>query len=334
MKTRLTLMFVLCAGMSFMNMNAAFLTTGPDTIAIHSIGHASLMFEYNNLIIHIDPYASQADYNQYPDADILLVTHGHGDHYDVSAISKIKTDSTILICTQEVKDKNTYTGIIYVMANGDSMVIKNIPVKAIPAYNIVNGSYHIKGVGNGYILTLGEKRVYIAGDTEDIPEMSGLGKIDIAFLPMNLPYTMTPEMAAHAAKMVKPDILYIYHFGNSDTARIRNLLSDQQMEIRIGKSIFYESAVREEVIYNNTSGNALRPVQLYPNPVRDRINIHTSGTYAVIEIYDMGGKLLLNFALNGEGDHIIDAGSLVEGVYMLKIRDNQNERTRMFLKED
>ncbi|HJX71157.1 MAG TPA: MBL fold metallo-hydrolase, partial [Bacteroidales bacterium] len=295
-----------------------------DTFAIHSIGHASLMFEYGNTIIHIDPYAAQADYDQYPDADVLLVTHAHTDHYDISAISKVKTDSTILICTQEVKNKNTYTGTINVLANGDSTIVKNIPVKAVPAYNI-SVSFHAKGVGNGYIVTLGEKRIYIAGDTENIPEMDSLGKIDIAFLPMNLPYTMTPEMAADAAKRIKPDILYIYHFGNSDTARLRSLLSDQDMEIRMGKSVYYESAVRKQEVPASVQNIEFNRIMTYPNPAGDHLTCHISVPLVLISVYDLKGQLLLKNELNGEGDHIIDLGPIASGVYILLMDDGRME---------
>lgn len=333
MKTRFALIFMMLASIFFKNTSAGFLATGSDTFTIHSLGHASLMFEYSNIIIHVDPYGSQANYDQYPDADILLVTHAHGDHYDINAISKIKTDSTILICTQEVKNKNTYTGTIHMLANGDSMIIKNIPVKAVPAYNIVNGSYHTKGVGNGYVFTLGEKRIYIAGDTENIPEMDNLGDIDIAFIPMNLPYTMTPEMAADAAKRVKPDILYIYHFGSSDTARLRNLLSDQKMEIRIGTSVYYESAVREAAIPSTIPETETEFIQMYPNPVVDHFTVFISAARAMIGIYNMQGQLLLNFKSTGEGSHHLDVSSLSKGVYLMKINDHQGERVRRFIKE-
>jgi len=332
MKARIPLLFILAAGISLKEASAMNPADGPDTFAIHSIGHASLMFEYGNLVIHVDPYALQADYDQYPDADILLVTHAHGDHYDVSAISKIKTDSTMLICTQEVKNKNTYVGTIYVLANGDSMAVKGIPVKAVPAYNIVNGSYHTKGVGNGYVVTLGEKRIYIAGDTENIPEMESLGKIDIAFIPMNLPYTMTPEMAADAAKKIKPDILYVYHFGNSDTAKLRNLLSDQKMEVRIGKSVYYESAVRVEMVQSTIREAETENIQMYPNPVADNLTVNVGGDGAMIGVYDMKGQLLLSFELTGEGNHIIDVSSLLKGVYLMKINDHYRERTKRFMK--
>ena len=217
-----------------------------DTFSIHYLGQSALYFEYKNLVIHVDCYSSYANYDTLPDADLILITHEHSDHYDVTALNKIKTESTIMICTQAVKNKGTYSGTIQVMSNGDSLFVKGIPIKAVPAYNTTS-TYHVKGVGNGYVITLGEKRIYIAGDTELIPEMSDLGVIDIAFLPMNLPYTMTVAMAADAAIKIKPAILYIYHYGNSDTASLRSMLSDQNMVIRIGKSVYYESDKRASV---------------------------------------------------------------------------------------
>jgi L-ascorbate metabolism protein UlaG (beta-lactamase superfamily) len=221
-------------------------SVGNDTFSIHYLGQSALYFEYKGLVIHVDCYSSYANYDTLPNADLILITHDHSDHFDVSALNKIKTDSTVMVCTQTVKNKGTYSGTIQVMNNGDSLIAKGIPIQAVPAYN-TTGTYHVKGVGNGYVITLGEKRIYIAGDTELIPEMSSLGIIDIAFLPMNLPYTMTVAMAADAAKTIKPAILYIYHYGTSDTASLRSMLSDQNMVIRIGKSVYYESDTRASV---------------------------------------------------------------------------------------
>ena len=125
------------------------------------------------------------------------------------------------------------------MKNGDVKTIGGLKIEAVPAYNLVhkrpNGSpYHPKGSGNGYIITFGDKRVYVAGDTENVPEMKKLKNIDIAFLPMNLPYTMTPEMVADAAKAFKPRILYPYHFGETDTSKLVALLKDAKgIEVRI-----------------------------------------------------------------------------------------------------
>ena len=125
------------------------------------------------------------------------------------------------------------------MKNGDTRKVEGINVEAVPAYNIVhkrdNGQpYHPKGIGNGYVLTFADKRLYIAGDTENVPEMSLLKQIDIAFLPMNLPYTMTPEMVADAARSFRPKVLYPYHFGETDTARLATLLKgNRDIEVRI-----------------------------------------------------------------------------------------------------
>ena len=127
------------------------------------------------------------------------------------------------------------------MKNGDMQIVQGIKIEAIPAYNIIhkrdNGQpFHPEGVGNGYILIFGDKRVYVAGDTENIPEMKILQGIDVAFLPMNLPYTMTPEMVTEAAKLFRPKILYPYHYGNTDTSKLVELLKgEQEIEVRIRK---------------------------------------------------------------------------------------------------
>jgi L-ascorbate metabolism protein UlaG (beta-lactamase superfamily) len=128
-----------------------------------------------------------------------------------------------------------------IMNNGDLKTVKGLKIEAVPAYNIVHMRskgvpYHPKGVGNGYVITLGDKRIYVAGDTENTPEMKNLERIDVAFLPMNLPYTMTPEMVADAARAFKPGILYPYHYGETDTSRLVELLKDQKdIEVRIRK---------------------------------------------------------------------------------------------------
>jgi L-ascorbate metabolism protein UlaG (beta-lactamase superfamily) len=125
------------------------------------------------------------------------------------------------------------------MKNGDSKTIEGILIEAVPAYNITHKRdtgepFHPRGNGNGYVITFGDKRVYVAGDTENVPEMKALKNIDIAFLPMNLPYTMTPEMVAGAAEMFKPKVLYPYHTGETDIAKLTALLRDQkETEVRI-----------------------------------------------------------------------------------------------------
>jgi len=212
--------------------------TSRGDLKITFIGHGTLMFSFAGKIIHIDPVSREADYSNLPKASIILVTHEHGDHLDPKAIEMLSTEKTALILTQKCVEKSNISGGI-VMKNWDVQTVQGIKIEATPAYNIKHMRskdvpFHPEGEGNGYVLTLGDKRVYVAGDTENIPEMKGLKEIDIAFLPMNLPYTMTPEMVADAAKAFMPKILYPYHYGKTDTAEIVELLKNVQgIEVRI-----------------------------------------------------------------------------------------------------
>jgi L-ascorbate metabolism protein UlaG (beta-lactamase superfamily) len=215
--------------------------TSSGDLIITFIGHASLMFEFNGLIIHIDPVMREADYAKLPDADIILVTHEHGDHLDLTAIKHILKEDCPVIMTQTCLNNLEDFKPAIVMRNGEVKTFKSITVEAIPAYNIEHKRpdgepFHPKGQGNGYILTFGNLRVLVAGDTENTPEIKELKNIDIAFLPMNLPYTMTPEMVADAAKSFRPKILYPYHYGNTNTNELVELLkSEKDIEVRIRK---------------------------------------------------------------------------------------------------
>jgi L-ascorbate metabolism protein UlaG (beta-lactamase superfamily) len=210
--------------------------TSKGDLEITFIGHGSLMLKFGGKVIHVDPFSRLADYTKLPKADLVFITHEHQDHLDQVALLNITTTKTVVVLTEKCAEKLP-GGII--MRNGDSRKVEGIGVEAVPAYNIVhkrdNGQpYHIKGIGNGYVLTFGDKRVYIAGDTENIPEMGRLKRIDIAFLPMNLPYTMTPEMVADAARSFKPKVLYPYHYSDTDPSRIVELLKDnREIEVRI-----------------------------------------------------------------------------------------------------
>ena len=214
------------------------ISTSAGDLEITFIGHGTLMFTFNGKVVHVDPFNKLADYSKLPKADIILVTHHHGDHLDPQAIEKIRTEKTIII----------YTGLCLetlaggtVLKNGETKTIEGIKIESVPAYNIVhkrdNGEpFHVKGECNGYIISFGDKKVYVAGDTENTPEMKALKGIDIAFLPMNLPYTMTPEMVADAAKSFKPKILYPYHYGDTDVSKLVNLMKDdKEVEVRIRK---------------------------------------------------------------------------------------------------
>ena len=212
--------------------------TNAGDLEITFIGHGTLMLRFNGKIIHVDPWGQLTDYTKMPKADIILITHEHRDHLDPRAIENVRMGKTILIltqiCAQQIEGGT-------VMNNGDIQEIDGINIEAVPAYNIEHQRspgipFHPKGDGNGYIVTFGGKRVYIAADTEGTPELKAIKNIDVAFLPMNLPYTMTPEMVADASKALKPKILYPYHFGEIDTTKLTELLkNEQEIEVRIRK---------------------------------------------------------------------------------------------------
>jgi L-ascorbate metabolism protein UlaG (beta-lactamase superfamily) len=211
------------------------LSSSAGVIEMNFIGHASLMFRMNNFIVYFDPVSSMGDFSNMPKADLVLVTHEHYDHLDSSLIRKLSKPETVVICNEASLSKLISA---HVMKNGDRKTIGGIEIEALPAYNIVNmrapgQPYHPKGNGNGYVLNFGDKRIYVAGDTENTPEMKALKNIDIAFLPMNLPYTMTPEMVADAVIAFKPKILYPYHFGETKTDKIIDLLKNTATEVRI-----------------------------------------------------------------------------------------------------
>ena len=212
--------------------------TSAGDLRITFLGHGSLMLAFNGKIIYIDPFSRVADYSKLPEADAILITHEHRDHLDLQALASVRTERTVVVLT-EACARQVEGGIV--MQNGDEHIVNGMRVEAVPAYNLVhkreNGQpFHPRGVGNGYVLTFGDKRVYVAGDTENIPEMKKLQGIHCAFLPMNLPYTMTPEMVADAAQAFQPNILYPYHYGDTDTSKLEDLLREGKgIEVRIRK---------------------------------------------------------------------------------------------------
>ena len=207
-------------------------------LEITFIGHGTLMFTFGGKVIHVDPVGQYADYSQLPKADLILITHEHRDHLDPQAVATLRKPGTQIVLNQ-AGAAQLPGGVV--LKNGEKKNVAGLRIEAVPAYNLVHKRdsgepFHPKGRGNGYIITFGEKRVYVAGDTENIPEMKELKNIDIAFLPMNLPYTMTPEMVADAAKAIKPKVLYPYHYGQTDTSQLVNLLrGTKEIEVRIRK---------------------------------------------------------------------------------------------------
>jgi L-ascorbate metabolism protein UlaG (beta-lactamase superfamily) len=212
-------------------------TSGGDLKIFH-VGHASLIFEYGGKVIHVDPFSKMADYSKLPKADLILLTHDHADHTDRAAIGKIRKDNTVMILTEDCSRKVKGGSVL---RNGEAKSVAGLKITAVPAYNLVHkrGSgqpYHPKGRGNGYVITFGDKNVYVAGDTENTPEMKALKDIDVAFLPVNLPYTMSAAMVVDAISAFRPKILYPYHYdlGKSDLPNLKGLMKGiQGIELRI-----------------------------------------------------------------------------------------------------
>ena len=210
--------------------------TSAGDLTITFIGRGTLIFTFAERVIHVDPWTRLADYTKLPQADLILLTHEHRDHLDLRALELVRTEKAVVVltetCARQVKD-----GIV--MRNGEVKTVEGLNIETVPAYNMVHmrkdgRPFHPKGVGNGYAITFGDKKIYVAGDTENTPEMNKLRDIDIAFLPMNVPYTMRPEMVADAAKTFKPKILYPYHYGKTDTSKLVELLKDVKgIEVRI-----------------------------------------------------------------------------------------------------
>jgi len=210
--------------------------TTAGNVEITFIGHGTLMLRWGEKTIHVDPWSKLAAYEEMPQADLILITHHHGDHLDTSAVRPLRTGSTIILMTAKCGEQVSGGTV---MNNGDVKKVLGLTVEAVPAYNLVHKRpegmpFHPKGEGNGYVLTIGHTRIYFAGDTENTPEMEALKNIDVAFLPMNLPYTMTPEMVAEAAKAFRPKILYPYHYSLTDPSKLVELMKGTKgIEVRV-----------------------------------------------------------------------------------------------------
>jgi L-ascorbate metabolism protein UlaG (beta-lactamase superfamily) len=201
--------------------------TPQGALQVTHIGHASLLLQLNDVIIYNDPYGEVADFTDFPKADLMLITHDHYDHLDIAELDKICTPTTTIIGTEAVAQALYGTDVLQ---NGDVLRWNDIVISAVPAYNIHHmrpdgEPFHPKGRGNGYILDIGGFRIYIAGDTELIPEMSLIAPPDIAFLPKDLPYTMSDDMFIEAARVLKPKTLYPYHYFTLDKAALQQALA-------------------------------------------------------------------------------------------------------------
>jgi L-ascorbate metabolism protein UlaG (beta-lactamase superfamily) len=199
-------------------------------IQITPIQHASLMIKAGGKVIYVDP--AQGSFDGLPQADYILITHTHGDHLVPAIIEKLKKPTTVIIAPKAVAA--TVAGAT-VLNNGETKAIGDFKIEALPMYNLTaeRAQFHPKGAGNGYVLNYGGKRIYIAGDTEGIPEMKALKNIDIAFIPMNLPFTMTPQEAAEAVRAFHPAVVYPYHYSNSDLQVFAKALEGTGIDVRL-----------------------------------------------------------------------------------------------------
>lgn len=226
---------ILSCGSKIQHPVKVFKTNSGKELKIMMINHGSLAIEYGNLQFQIDPVSSyggkDVDYTIFPDADYILVTHEHGDHLCSETIDMIRGPKTRIFINEAGQEK---LGAGEVMKNGESIELQEgITLTAVPAYNISEGhtQFHPKGNGNGYILSIDGLRIYISGDSENISEMSGLGKIDIAFLAANQPYTMTEEQCIEAALRIHPEYLIPYHLSDTDAWKIKDALQEHEIKV-------------------------------------------------------------------------------------------------------
>jgi L-ascorbate metabolism protein UlaG (beta-lactamase superfamily) len=218
------------------------IATGNGPLTIHPVEHATFVIEWNGMIIAVDPIGGAAPFEAFGTPDLILITHIHGDHLSVDTVKGLEGPSTVIVAPASVAEKfpEADRGRITVVANGGSVEWGENLIEAIPMYNLTpeRQDFHPKGRGNGYVVTLGGTKIYIAGDTEDIPEMRALEGIDAAFVCMNLPYTMDVAAAADAVLEFKPKVVFPYHYrgkgGMSDLDEFRTLVAkDPNIEVRV-----------------------------------------------------------------------------------------------------
>jgi L-ascorbate metabolism protein UlaG (beta-lactamase superfamily) len=229
-----TLFLLLFCG-SFLVAGAAdSIPTMAGELVVTPVRHGTVLLQFAGKAWYVDPW-SQADLSALPKADVILITDIHGDHMDPKAIASIRKEDTRIVAPAAVA--KTVAGA-KVLANGETTVLHGVSIEAIPMYNLKRGPepgklFHDKGRGNGYVLTMGGQRIYFSGDTEGVAEMRALQNIDVAFVCMNLPYTMPPDEAAEAVKAFKPKVVYPYHYRGSDLDVFAAGLEGQGIEVRM-----------------------------------------------------------------------------------------------------
>ncbi|MEQ9403729.1 MAG: MBL fold metallo-hydrolase [Cyclobacteriaceae bacterium] len=227
--------------------NADRIATDQGDLIIQPITHGTVALEWNSQTIYVDPYGGAEKFEGLNDPDIILITDIHGDHLNMKTLEAINTSKAQFFVPQAVMDKlpESMQAKAIVINNGSATDFNGINIAAIPMYNLPDdeSSRHKKGRGNGYVLTMGGKKVYLSGDTEDIPEMRALKNIDVAFICMNLPYTMDINQAASAVSEFKPGIVYPYHYrgsgGLSDVEGFKLLVNETSAGVEVRLKNWY-----------------------------------------------------------------------------------------------
>jgi L-ascorbate metabolism protein UlaG (beta-lactamase superfamily) len=212
-------------------------------LTIRPLQHATLVLTHGETTIYVDPLGGAEAFTGAAAPDLILITHTHGDHLDPATVAALAQDDTAIVVPQAVAERLgevELAGVVKVLANGETAEVAGVSVEAVPAYNLTEerSRFHPKGQGNGYVVTVGAQRIYISGDTEDIPEMRVLGEIDVAFVCMNLPYTMEVEKAADAVLEFQPGVVIPYHYrgqgGPSDVEKFKEIVSkNPTIEVRL-----------------------------------------------------------------------------------------------------
>lgn len=218
--------------------SADSIPTEDGPLKIYPINHATLAFQWKDKTICVDPVGGSKAFQGLLRPDLILITDTHGDHFSKETVTELAGPQTKLVGPPAVVDQlpSDLRSHATPLANGQTQELLGIRVEAVPAYNLTTDrlKFHPKGRGNGYVLALGGKRIYLSGDTEGIPEMLALKNIDLAFLCMNLPYTMNAEQTARAVRAFKPRVVYPYHCRGSDLEGFKELVgTDSGIEVRL-----------------------------------------------------------------------------------------------------
>ncbi len=239
--------FVLVAFLTF-NAHGQYpeadqIETKNGNLTVQPIQHGTLVLSWNGQDVYIDPTGGASAFEGLESPDVVLITHAHGDHMDPETLKALDTEEVKIVVPQSVADElpDMFSDQLVILDNGENASQSGIDIKAVPMYNLPESddAYHPKGWGNGYVLTFADKRVYISGDTEGISEMRSLENIDVAFVCMNLPYTMDVEQASDAVLDFAPEIVYPYHYRGQDTEKFKQMVIEKNDDIEVRLKDWY-----------------------------------------------------------------------------------------------